>query len=223
VPPPHTTAEHNVVFVTRSKIIMVDLKNVDSAVAERLLQIEDEEWRDIYLELLDFARTKARSLDFVKGGGELPLGETPKDLVQEAIQRLFDGRRNWDPTQDPDLCDYLKSVVSSLQSALLEAAGYQRNAGTPVEEYRDVSSSENSDINDCLDALRAIIDNSADGDDELEVVRMGMKDGMRSAEIADLFSIEVGKVYVLSRKLRRRVRSRMSDHACNDHWAQMGY
>jgi RNA polymerase sigma factor (sigma-70 family) len=202
---------------------MIDLENVDSAAAERLQQIDQEEWGDIYLELLDFARDKAKGLDFVKGGGELPLGTTPDDLAQEAIHRLFDGRRKWNPEQDPDLCDYLKSVVSSLQSALLEKAGYQRDSGNAVEEHVEISSSENSEFNDCLDALESIINESAAGDDDLQIVKMGMEDGMKSAEIAEVLGIEVGRVYDLSRKLKRRVRSRMRDHACSDHWAQMGY
>jgi len=202
---------------------MTDLQNLDSAVAERLLEIDDEAWGDMYLELLDFARYKTRRLQYVKGGGELPLGRTPKDLVQDALKRVFEGRRQWDPDEDPDLCKYLKSVISSIVSALLEKTDYdQQDDSSPADHY-DISADRNASYNDCLDALQEILEVVSSDEDDLDSVRIGIEDGMKASEIAEFFGIDIERVYTLSDKLRRRTRKKMEQHPCNQYWSRLGF
>jgi len=202
---------------------MIDLEDLDPAVAERLLELNEETWGDTYLELLDFARYKTSKLNFVKGGGDLPLGWTPEDLVQEAIKRLFDGRRQWDPDKDPDLCNYLKSVISSIVNALLEKADYDRRDDTPLEDHYDLPSGENATYNDCLEVLQDILEEESSDEEDLESVRLGIEDNMKAYEIAKFFGIDVETVYTLSRKLRRRTSKKMEQHPCNEHWARFGF
>jgi DNA-directed RNA polymerase specialized sigma24 family protein len=202
---------------------MLDLEHLSPAVAERLREIDDETWGDMYLELLDFARYKKRRLDYVKGGGELPLGRKPEDLVQDAIKRLFEGDRQWDPDKDPDLCDYLKSVISSIVSGLLEKTDYEHKDDSRLEDHFDLPSDANPTHNDCLEALRDILEEESSDEEDLENVRLGIEDGMKPAEISDFFGIEVEKVYTLSRKLRRRMEKRMEQHPCNEHWTRLGF
>lgn len=202
---------------------MVDLEHLDPAVAERLQEIDDESWGDMYLELLDFARYKKRRLDFVKGGGELPLGRKPEDLVQDAIKRVFEGDRQWDPDKDPDLCDYLKSVISSIVSGLLEKTDYEHKHDSQLEDHFDLPSDSNPTYNDCLEALQEILEQESSDEKDLENVRLGIEDEMKPSEISDFFSIEVEKVYTLSRKLRRRAEKRMEQHPCNEHWTRLGF
>ncbi len=202
---------------------MVDVEHLDPVVAERLQEMDDETWGDMYLELLDFARYKRRRLDYVKGGGELPLGRKPKDLVQDAIKRVFEGDRQWDPGKDPDLCDYLKSVISSIVSGLLGKTDYEHKDDSMLEDHHDLPSGENPTYNDCLEALQEILEEESSDEKGLENVRLGIEDGMKPSEISDFFGIEVEKVYTLSRKLRRRVEKRMEQHPCNDHWTRLGF
>lgn len=192
------------------------------AANQRLFEVDEAKWGDIYEELLDYARFKMGS-SFTKGGGALPLGHKPEDIAQEAIRRVLEGKRRWDPNQDPDLCDYLKSVVSSLISALWEKADYSRKDGDPVEEHLDISSSENPTYNDCLDALKEILDEATSDDVDLEYVRMGFEDEMKSAQIASFIGSEVKEVYTLTRKLRRRASRKMKEHPCINHWIQLGF
>ncbi|MFB6272726.1 MAG: hypothetical protein ABEL51_07515 [Salinibacter sp.] len=202
---------------------MLDLEHLDPDVADRLREIDDETWGDMYLELLDFARYKKRRLDYVKGGGELPLGRKPEDLVQDAIKRVFEGNRQWDPNEDPDLCDYLKSVISSIASGLLEKTNYEHKDDSQLEDHFDLPSDANPTYNDCLEALRDILEEESSDEEDLENVRLGIEDGMKPAEISDFFSIEVEKVYTLSRKLRRRTEKRMEQHPCSEHWTRLGF
>jgi DNA-directed RNA polymerase specialized sigma24 family protein len=199
------------------------LESLDKAVAERLLKIDDDTWGDIYLELLDYAQYKTGRLTHVKGGGELPLGQTPQDLVQDAIDRLFTGRRRWDPDQDPDLTDYLKSVIKSLLSALLEKTDYDHRDDAPLEDHYDLTSGEDANYNDCLEALQQILEEESSDDSDLENVRMGLEDRMKASEIAEFFRIDVARVYTLSRKLRRRTSKKMGKHPCHDHWTRLGF
>jgi len=202
---------------------MVDLESLDPAVAERLLELDDETWGDIYLELLDFARYKTSRLNYVKGGGDLPLGRTPEDLVVDATERLFDGRRQWNPDKDPDLCDYLKSVISSIVSELLGKADYDHRDDAPLEDYHDLLSGNDATYNDCLDALQDILEEASSEDKNLENVRLGIEDNMKASEIAEFFRIDVEKVYTLSRKLRRRTSKKMKQHPCIEHWTRLGF
>lgn len=200
---------------------MVDLEHLDQVVAERLQEIDDETWGDMYLELLDFARYKRRRLDYVKGGGELPLGRKPKDLVQDAIKRVFEGDRQWDPGKDPDLCDYLKSVISSIVSGLLGKTDYEHKDDSQLEDHHDLPSGENPTYNDCLEALQEILEEESKDERDLENVRIGIEDNMKPREIAEFFGIDIGRVYTLSQKLRRRMTKRMEQHPCNKHWARI--
>lgn len=202
---------------------MIDVKDLKPAVAERLLELEEEAWGDMYLQLLDYAGHKTRRLSDIKGGGDLPLGRTPKDLVHDAMERVFDGRRQWNPEKDPDLCQYLKSVIKSLFSALLEKADHDYRDNAPLENHHDLESGEDANYNDCLEALENILRNASSTDQNLDNVRVGIEDGMKASEISDFFSIDVKRVYTLSRKLRRRVRKRMQQHPCNDQWTQIGF
>ena len=202
---------------------MVDLESVDPAVAERLRELNEEAWGDMYLELVDYAEHKTRSLKYVKGGGELPLGREAEDLVRDAAERVFDGRRQWDPEKDPDLCEYLKSVISSLLSGLLNKADYEHQDDTSIDDHYGLPAEEDPTYNDCLEALENILEEESSDSEKLENVRLGIEDNMKASEIAEFFSIDVEDVYTLSRKLRRRVEKRMEDHPCNEHWTRVRF
>lgn len=89
-----------------------------------LKKLNDADWESIYLKLIAHARCLAQSR-YWRSGNKLDLanGCTAEDLVNEAIARVYEGRRNWDPEKNPDLFDFLKeSVLSSMFNELATSA-----------------------------------------------------------------------------------------------------
>ncbi|GMV90908.1 MAG: hypothetical protein AMXMBFR82_06860 [Candidatus Hydrogenedentota bacterium] len=93
--------------------------------ANRIQLLEQQPWEEIILGLDKYALQKARRLYWPTASGRLDIlakGASPTDIAREAIARLFEGTRDWDPDKEPDVLRYLKSVVDSLMSALVESA-----------------------------------------------------------------------------------------------------
>ena len=192
-----------------------------------LERLRAADWPGIYSALGAYAVTRSSRLYLVKGGGELPKGHGPSDVVHQAVRLVFEGKRQWDPDAQPDLLRYLEGVVSSLVSNLVTGADHVRRTDGASDEPLDLDRYEGTvtpsplaatESAECVEALRAIVNLETAGDGELAKVAMGFEDGMRPAEIAELFSMDVQEVYGLTRKLRRRILSAMGGHECwEDH------
>jgi RNA polymerase sigma factor (sigma-70 family) len=180
------------------------------------------DWRVLYPRLVAYAQAQTVKLPFMKGGGALPKGREPDDLAREAITLVYEGKRRWDRSTVPDLLIYLRCVIDSLMSNLLTSAEHQRRTEVVVEVADDVLPMPDPDpgplderiAEECLDAFEQICTEAVADDEELQLVRMGLEDELPSRDIASLFSIPVNRVYQLTRKLRRRIRSAMQEHPC---------
>lgn len=188
---------------------------------EVLARLHATDWKSIYPSLMAYATARGQRLPLVKGGGDLPLGEQARDVVQEAIRLVFTGERQWDPERDPDLQRYLAhSVIRSLVNNLATRSAHaQRDAAGFPEDVLDASKILPDDVlasDECIEAFREIGSGCVANDERLETVMMGLEDGMARDEIASLLSIEVKEVYTLTRKLRRRLEAGMAGHECWD-------
>jgi DNA-directed RNA polymerase specialized sigma24 family protein len=175
---------------------------------------------DVGLRLLEFARARARTRGWRLGGtGGLAEGKAIEDIVQEAIVSLYDGSRTWDPSQQPDVFEYLKSVVNSKLDHLCNSAENRRVVGggdadvreaedTPetllIEKQREELRRRAKDL--LLDAIAQDPDLSAlyDAIDEL-----GQK---KTAAIAERLQKPVSEINNLKRRLERqwnRVRAQL--------------
>lgn len=83
--------------------------------------LESQPWEEVIPRLLVYASKKSKRL-FWRGvyGGHLPEGNEIIDLVQEAVEKVLTGQRNWNTEVYPDLFSYLKSVVDSELSHLAD-------------------------------------------------------------------------------------------------------
>ena len=190
-----------------------------------LAALHKADWKRIYPSLVAYARSLLWALPSVRAGRLLPQGMEPEDIAQKAIHLVFEGKRQWDPVAEPDLGRYLAfSVVRSLISNAVQSVGHTRRVegGNPHDLDAYPESSHNPSVlvasGECEEVLRTIVEQETADDERLAAIQMGLEDGMRSAEIAELLSIEVSEVYTLTRKLRRRIASAMADHECwKDH------
>ncbi len=89
---------------------------------------QSSDWKRIPLELTLYAVQKVNRLQWRTSQG-LPRGLLPQDLAMNAIQKTLEGLlapestgrgiRKWDPQKEPDLFLYLRSVVDSDVSSLV--------------------------------------------------------------------------------------------------------
>ncbi|HIG73790.1 MAG TPA: hypothetical protein EYQ24_04190 [Bacteroidetes bacterium] len=194
---------------------------------DALKALRAADWKRIYPALVAYAFARSARLYLVKGGGRLPEGHEPTDVADEAVRLVYEGERKWDPNAHPDLLRYLSGVVSSLVSNLITGADHTWRVDGADGEPSDLDEFEgtvapsplaSTESDECVEVLRAIVDQETEGDEGLATVAMGLEDEMRPAEIADMLSIDVKEAYLLIRKLRRRLYTAMADHECwEDH------
>jgi len=101
---------------------------------EKFRQLEETDWEAVGVELAGHAAFRARNLTWRTGDRlELARGFNPVDVAQEAILKVLDGSRDWDPKRGP-LIPYLKGVVDSLISHLADSADNQIQVRLPEGE-----------------------------------------------------------------------------------------
>lgn len=147
--------------------------------------------------------------------------KTARDFVSEAIRRLIDGRRTFDPNRS--LLENLNSITDSLISAekkhsdrtgIVDYVEEFDDAGqgtdpisvaVDVEPLPDEKLRENEfhqDQRRCVDAIKA----SFDGDDEMQQYLEALSAGFKRSEISELMEIPGAKVDELRRKLAKYAR-----------------
>jgi DNA-directed RNA polymerase specialized sigma24 family protein len=89
---------------------------------QRRIQLLEADWKDIGVRLTAYAAWKSRNLQWRSGhAGTLAAGKTAEDLAADAILKVIEGTRAWDPARAP-LLTYLQRVVDSLVNHLAESA-----------------------------------------------------------------------------------------------------
>lgn len=78
----------------------------------RLQEITDNQWNIILKQLIFYAELRLDKIGF-EPRSEID-SVTGEDFAMEAIKKLFEGKRNWDPIKHPDILIHLKLVVKSL-------------------------------------------------------------------------------------------------------------
>jgi DNA-directed RNA polymerase specialized sigma24 family protein len=147
--------------------------------------------------------------------------KTAKDFVSEAVLRLVDGRRTFDPNRS--LFENLNSITDSLISAekkrsdrsgivdYLEATDDVGNPTDPISSAAAVELTPDQRLRrDELrhDQLRCVetIHASFDGDDEMQRYLAALSAGFKRSEISELMEIPGGQVDELRRKLAKYTR-----------------
>lgn len=185
--------------------------------------LEAADWEDIVLRLTDYARWRALRYAWRSGTPDLlPEGKTPADVASEAIEKVWQGVRNWDPDKYPNLLTHLKWIVKSDIDHLFSSKEHQStqrmmewNGGqvradssgtglqsarvrTPEEEL--IRKEEESFEEKVKDALYVLVK----GNEDLEMVLLCIEEGMdKPAAIATEMGWDVSKVNNLKKRLRR--------------------
>lgn len=193
--------------------------------AEVFRKLQESDWKAIGKELVAYAIWKAQNFAWRTGNDDdLAQGFQAEDVARQAIEKVFAGKRAWDPARG-DLLPYLKGVVDSLMShmadsldntiqarlaedeegkELLDHAEFHaaRNDNFGLLSAHQRSRGTNSDVeNERVAKLFAAVQGE---DDLMAVLDVVMSSGeTKPAQIAAELGIEVTEVNNRLKRLRR--------------------
>lgn len=197
----------------------------DEATLEQLNQMD---WPLLSRQLALYASKRATLLYWGREGhpGRLPKGYQARELVTEAIMRLYRGTRRWDPDQDPDLLDYLRGVVDSLLSSLVRSRDHRVSKervdvdevdlpddGRPTPEDNLLHAERLEIENRVLDGLLTLTKKDPLVADLLDHLYAG--EG-RPRVIAEKLHCEVNDIYNARKRLDRMLKELKTQFAANE-------
>jgi RNA polymerase sigma factor (sigma-70 family) len=184
----------------------------DPRVVRRIEALGTNELQDLILQLTHYAEARVRFRCKWFPSQRLAGGVEGKDIAMDAITRLLQGRRRWDPDAEPDLLAYLKSVVKSIlhdrvtetRREAVEADPEdepplvdQVPAPNPGPEQSAVAAEEAAATNRMLEALDK---------EEDQLVFLAILDGTdKPADIAQALNLPVRDIYRIKQKIMRRL------------------
>jgi hypothetical protein len=165
-------------------------------------------WAEVGVRLVAYATWKARNLQWrTRQAWELAAGKTPEDVAAEAIVKVLDGTRVWDPAKIP-LLPFMQGVVDSLMSHLagsLDNRIQQRweAMAPPAAEQAAADEEKGESAEERIERLRA--DLIASGSQELLDVVDAITRGCepKPQAVARWLGISVADVNNRLKRLRR--------------------
>lgn len=123
-------------------------------------RLQEADWADIGIRLTAYATWKARNYQWrTREADALAGGQTPEDVARDAIVKVLDGTRAWDPQRGP-LLPFLQGVVDSLMSHLAASVDNAR-----AEHWHDAlpervatAQRDYAESSDLIDRLRRTLE-----------------------------------------------------------------
>ncbi len=173
----------------------------------RLDLLKNQDWETIILNLTAYAVYKVQRLSWQTGKDSLPGGRQAEDLAFDAIEKVYKGERSWDPTKQPVLLTYLKSVVDSLVSHLVESTEHKQRQQIGDEAENGVFDPPDQQSPMALDELFAAdlmgrLWDKVKGDEDVELVLCCIEDEMsKPQDISAALQIPIERIYKAKKKL----------------------
>lgn len=186
--------------------------------------LTDDEWSELLERLAYHAARKFQKCGWRRGHRTkcewaAPGGSSPQDVALEAIVSTISGDRTYNRDRYPDFAEFLRSVVDSMISHMVEKANLQRTGRIPV--VRDAESQETVEVDlpgdapdpsdvvvsrEVIELARAAIEADAEKDPlVLQMFECLEADITKPAEIAEFLDVDVKKVYSAQKRLRRKL------------------
>lgn len=175
-----------------------------------LRRLNEANWDQIYPELVLYAKFRLEAISWP--GGHPPGGTQAEDLAQEAIESLFIGRRNWDVVKHPNLVGVLKGIIKSLVSHQTKAKDNQtrqalsEDAGVDGWGHDALSNNPSPEESLVFKEQIAQIESLLEDDEEAGLVFLYLLENAKSQKIAEELGMPVTKVYVITRRVYRKIR-----------------
>ncbi|MBV7529274.1 hypothetical protein [Chitinophaga sp. sic0106] len=185
---------------------------MDSETLIRLQDISNSEWEAIFKELVLYAEFKLKKAGLsTRFEADSEAGAV--DFVQEAIKRVFEGRRRWDFHDKPDIRIFLKHVVKSLignhfkQTGRIEVNSQRRSQ--VVVSGRDMDYLTNLPDDDLPDEEIEVANEvwaeleTAFGNDEEYLIFIEFLEGKKPRDLSVEYSKDISDIYNIIKKGKR--------------------
>lgn len=151
--------------------------------------------------------------------GPMPGGDEANDVVMKAIMKVWDGKRNWNQEEHPDLFLYLRSVVDSDINNLAESEAnrrWQRELPDPDTERQPAGLVQTSPDEEALaseeeersDRFFFGFHEYLNDEPDLQAILDCLFDGVvKPRKIAEKLSINRSEIYNARKRLRQRLES----------------
>lgn len=173
--------------------------------------LEKLDWVEIAEKLAVYATFKVQKAYWRTGKGTLPKGLEIEDFAYNAIDSLWTGQRHWNPDKEPDVMRFLKGVVDSEVSHLLESPEHLRREHAearepdqedPIKLIADLDQDPLGEIQakEMWDHLKQ----SAEGDNDMQLILYCLEEGItRRADIIDTLQLSPAVVDGKLKKIRK--------------------
>ncbi len=139
-------------------------------------------------------------------------GLEAKDFTNEAVTLLWEGKRKWDETKEPDLINYLKSVINSIIYNMVKSKEREmfldKDLADEINDslFVDLMFEEGLIGEDFLDRLEeTLLD-----DEEMWLVYKSLLEGMKPEDIEDKYGVDIEVVRNAQKRLRRHIKRLMN-------------
>ena len=94
--------------------------------------LTEEEWIRTLNRMTIYAQRKFAKLGWLHNGKyESPRGHKPEEIAVDAITRVIDGPRNYNAQKCPDFHQYLRGVVRSIISHIVDSPDFRKRRSIP--------------------------------------------------------------------------------------------
>lgn len=168
---------------------------------ERLLEIDNDKWKNIMDTLYVFVRYKV--CNWKSGAFSVKNLSEPaeKYFVHEAIKKLWECVREW--RENLTIEEQLKQIIGSMMSE--EVRKFKHRGGVDSVTLNENLKIDAPDEMVVRSDFYEWLELEADGDDELERYVKAFKVCSTSQEIAIEMGVEVSKVYNITKRLKRKL------------------
>lgn len=136
-------------------------------------------------------------------------GKEPKDFANEAVTLLWEEKRHWDDSKEPEILNFLKGVINSLIYNMVKSKERE------VFVDKDLSDEINDSLFiDLMFEERLICENLIDkledsllGDEEMWLVFKSLIEGLKPTDIEKKYGINIKVVQNAQKRLRRRIKN----------------
>jgi hypothetical protein len=182
----------------------------------------DEAIRQLLADLADHADRKMRRLSW-RGvrfvcGANAPGGCGAEDVVQTAVHRYLCGDRNWNRERYPALADFLKSVIDSIVSQLVNQAENKVSSPFPQVSRQNGHVTAWDAPDPKASVLATVVDRelAARANDAIQLVLAGDEEARKvwgcitagitkPREIAEMEDLDVKRVNNVKKRLRAKL------------------
>jgi len=179
--------------------------------------LDEHPWQETIPRLMLYAQRKVERLRWMGVfGGDPPEGWQPDDFVQSVFEKVYSGKRRWNPQEDSDLFNYLRSQVDSMISNRVRSLANKtlRTESTMPEDVpldptdpattdQAVLSAEQDRVTD--DNFWRFY-NELNDEPQLQKVVEAIFQGIKRAEMAKHLAVTVEQIDALRKRLDRRMR-----------------